>query len=94
MGNWADNNTPAWLFNVFDIAERMGLSVRWTKHLIVKYEIPKSYLRRPVLLAPGRIRIRKLLVITPSSFELLLTKHAGSSISQPIKHPKKEVSNE
>jgi len=92
MGKWADNNTPAWLFNVFDIAERMHLSVRWVKHLLAKYQIPKSYLRRPVLLAPGVIRIRRLLVLTPSAFEMLLAKHAGASISQTIKP--QEVSNE
>ena len=92
MGNWANKNTPGWLFNVFDIAERMHLSVRWTKHLIAKYKIPKSYLRRTVRLAPGVIRIRRLLVLTPSSLELLLAKHAGASISQTIKP--QEVSNE
>ena len=90
MGKWADNNTPKWLFNCFDVAERMGLSVRWVKHLLAKYKIPKSYLRRPVLLAPGVIRIRKLLVLTPSAFEMLLAKHAGASIPQTIKHPNKE----
>ena len=82
MGIWADKNTPGWLFNIFDIAERMHLSVRWTKHLIAKYKIPKSYLRRTVRLGPGVIRIRRLLVLTPSSFELLLAKHAGASIPQ------------
>ncbi len=92
MGKWADNNTPAWCFNVFDISERMGLSVRWVKHLLAKYQIPKSYLRRPVLLAPGVIRIRRLLVLTPSVFEMLLARHAGASISQTIKP--QEVSNE
>ena len=91
MGKWADNNTPAWCFNVFDISERMGLSVRWVKHLLAKYQIPKSYLRRPVLLAPGLIRIRRLLVLTPSAFELLLAKHAGAIIPQTIQHPNKEV---
>ena len=92
MGDWANKNTPGWLFNVFDIAERMHLSVRWVKHLLAKYKIPKTYLRRPVLLAPGVIRIRRLCVITPSAFELLLAKHAGSNISQTIKP--QEVSNE
>ncbi len=92
MGKWADNNTPAWCFNVFDISERMGLSVRWVKHLLAKYQIPKSYLRRPVRLAPGVIRIRRLLVISPTAFEILLAKHAGASIPQTIKP--QEVSNE
>ena len=90
MGIWADKNTPGWLFNIFDIAERMHLSVRWTKHLIAKYKIPKSYLRRTVQLSPGVIRVRRLCVITPSAFELLLAKHAGSRIPQTTQHQNKE----
>lgn len=93
IGHWADQNTPAWLFNVFDISERMGLSTRWVKHLIARHHIPKSYLRRPVRLAPGVIRVRKLCVLTPSALELLLAKHAGSNIPETI-NPQEEKENE
>ena len=82
-GAWARKVTPRWAFNVFDLSERMGLTVRYVKFLLSKYNIPSGHIKRVVKLANGELRMRTLRIITPSALELLLARHAGLTRSYP-----------
>ncbi len=76
-GSWARQVCPRWLFTVYDAAERINLSVGRTKALIRQHRIPTGMLKRRVKLGDGMIRTRYFKVLTPTSLELLLVKHAG-----------------
>ena len=76
-GKWACRNTPRWALNYFEIATRMKLSVRYIKSLIRKYDIQPGYITRPVRMANGDIKKRKLAIITFTQFEHLLLRHGG-----------------
>ena len=82
-GQWARKNTPRWFFNVFDLSDRMGITVRYVKFLLSKYNIPSGHIKRVVKLANGELRMRTLRIITPSALELLLARHAGLTRSHP-----------
>ncbi len=82
-GTWARKYTPPWAFNVYDVSDRMGLSVRHIKALLRKHQIPTSHIKRMVRLGNGELRKRTLRIITPSGLEMLLARHAGLRAKQP-----------
>ena len=77
QGTWAARHCPSWCFTIFDIAERLGCSVRHARRLIKQHGIKTGLLVRPVRLANGSIVQRRLVTFTPSSLEALLVAHSG-----------------
>ena len=74
---WSSKVCPAWAFTIFDLAERVGVSVRHCRRLIKKFGIPTGLLKRPVRLRDGKIVNRRFLVLTETNLETLLVRHAG-----------------
>ncbi len=74
---WSSKICPHWAFTIFDLAERVGCSVRHCRRLIKKFDIPTGLLKRPVRLRDGKIVNRRFLVLTETSLEKLLIAHAG-----------------
>ncbi|MDA2911486.1 hypothetical protein MYX04_11215 [Nitrospiraceae bacterium AH_259_D15_M11_P09] len=83
-GTWARKHTPPWAFNVYDVSERMGLSIRRVKFLLRKHQIPTGHIKRMVRLGNGELRKRTLRIITPSGLEMLLAAHAGLTVQSTI----------
>jgi hypothetical protein len=83
-GTWAKRICPSWCFSLFDVAERLGCSVRHVRRLIKKYNIPKGLLTRPVRLADGRIVWRRLTTLTPTALQDLMLAHAGYDQDETI----------
>lgn len=76
-GTWARKVTPHWAYSVYDVADRMRVSVRWVRVLLNRYGIPVGRIRRIVRLSDGGLRVRYLTVITPTGLRSLLIRHAG-----------------
>ena len=84
-GQWARTVAPRWTFTIFDIAARLGVSVRWAWALVKRHEIPYGVLSRIVRLSDGSLRKRRVAVFSPSALEGLLLRHAGH-LQTPSSH--------
>ena len=81
MTHWSRKVCPNWLFTIFDLAERAGVSVRHCRRLIKKFDVPTGMILRPVKLRNGKIVRRRVLTLTQTSLDKLLMQHAGLRLS-------------
>ena len=75
--SWRDRVCPKWAFSLYDAAERLQLSPRHVRRLLVKYDIPTGVISRPVRMGDGRIVSRRLTTLTQSGLQQLLLSHGG-----------------
>jgi hypothetical protein len=76
-GAWAKYVCPSGAWTIYDVAEHLGLSPGWTRKLIRRHGIPTGRLVRRVRLAPGKIRTRRLVVLTPTAVRELTLHRFG-----------------
>ena len=91
---WSDKVCPRWGFTIFHVSERLGCTTRHVRRLLKKFDIPTGLLKRPVRLRDGKIVNRRFLVLTETSLETLLVRHAGLRLAgTSLRGPEKENLN-
>jgi hypothetical protein len=78
QGDWARKFCPRDAYTVYDLADRLGLSVDGVRDTLDRHKIPTTRLVRRVRIAPGVVKGRLIRVISQSALETLILKRHGA----------------